>query len=222
MQSTILPTMRPFRAVIFDIDGVIVDSEPHHERAFREVIRELGYTGLGGLNFAEYVGRSDHELWVDFIARHQPQQTLAELLVLKRQRVIKMLRECQPIYAGLPELVGKLALPYPLAVASGSDHSVIEAVLSLRGLHQFFYVLVSASDVKRGKPAPDIFLHTAELLSVAPQDCVVIEDSRPGVAAGRAAGMQVIAITNTHPARELRDATRVAGSYEEIGRLLRY
>lgn len=212
--------MRPFRAVIFDMDGVIVNSEPHHERAFHETLEQLGYPNLGGLTFAHYVGRSDHELLADFIARHQPPQALPELLALKRARVIGMLRAARPIFAGLPELVGKLAEHHSLAVASGSEHSVIQAVLSLSGLHPFFSAIVSSSDVQHGKPAPDIFLRTAELLGVEPSDCVVIEDSRPGVAAGLAAGMQVIAITNTHPAAELRNATHVAGTYAEIEQLL--
>ena len=212
--------MKDFRAVIFDMDGVIVNSEPHHERAFHDVIHELGYDGLGGLKFADYVGRSDFELWVDFIARNKPVQTLEELLARKRQRVMEVMREVQPIFEGLPDLVEKLAVRCPLAIASGSEHMVIQTVLSLKGLHRFFSVVVSASDVKRGKPAPDIFLRAAELLKVEPKDCVVIEDSKPGVAAGLAAGMKVIAITNTYPATELRQATRVARTYEEIEQLL--
>ena len=175
--------MKDFRAVIFDMDGVIVNSEPHHERAFYDVIHELGYDGLGGLKFADYVGRSDFELWVDFIAKNKPAQTLEELLARKRQRVM-------------------------------------EVMLSLKGLHRFFSVVVSASDVKHGKPAPDIFLRAAELLKVKPKDCVVIEDSKPGVAAGLAAGMKVIAITNTYPATEICQATHVARTYEEIGQVL--
>jgi beta-phosphoglucomutase-like phosphatase (HAD superfamily) len=212
--------MRDLRAVIFDMDGVIVDSERHHERAFREVVHELGYEGLGGLNFADYVGRSDFELWVDFIARNKPAQSLEELLARKRQRVINVIRETRPIFKGLFSLVEKAALRYPLAIASGSEHAVIQAVLSLEGLHRFFPVLVSASDVKRGKPAPDIFLHAARLLEVEPKDCVVIEDSKPGVRAGLAAGMKVVAITNTHSADALRAATHVVDSYEAIERLL--
>jgi len=212
--------MQPFRAVIFDMDGVIVNSEPHHERAFHEVLHELGYPNFGGLTFADYVGRSDHDLLVDFISRHQPRESLQELLARKRDRVLGMLREAQPIFSGLPELVEALARRHPLAVASGSEHLVIQTVLSLRRLQPFFSAIVSATDVKRGKPAPDIFLRTAELLGVPPETCVVIEDSKPGVKAALAAGMQVVAITNTHGADDLRQATHVTDSYAEIGRLL--
>jgi HAD superfamily hydrolase (TIGR01509 family) len=211
---------KSYRSVIFDMDGVIVDSEPHHKRAFYDVVREIGFKDLGGLRFEDYVGRSDFELWVDFVARHKPTQTMEELLAMKRRRVMEVMQEVQPFFKGLPELVEKLAGHSPLAVASGSEHPVIETVLSLRGLRRFFCVVVSGSDVKRGKPAPDIFLRTAELLQVEPAECWVIEDSKPGVAAALAAGMRVLAITNTHSAAELRQATRVVRTYEEIERVL--
>jgi HAD superfamily hydrolase (TIGR01509 family) len=214
--------MRPTsQAVIFDMDGVIVDSEPRHERAFLEVVRELGYGDNHGLRFADYIGRTDQDLWADFVARHQPAQTLEQLLALKRQRILELLRRDQPLFAGIPELIRKLAAAYRLGLASGSERPVVEAVLALEGLRQFFSATVAGSEVSRGKPAPDIFLRAAELLQVSPQACWVIEDSKPGIAAALAAGMRVIAITNTHPAAELRCATHVVGSCSEIERLLR-
>ena len=208
------------QAVIFDMDGVIVDSEPRHERAFLEVIRELGYGENHGINIADYIGRSDQELWVDFVARHKPLQPLPELLALKRERVCEIIRREQPLFDGLTGLVQSLAARCPLAVASGSERFVVDEVLALEGLKRYFSTIVTAADVARGKPAPDIFLRTAELLRVAPAGCWVIEDSKPGVAAGLAAGMHVIAITNTHPAEELRHATVVVSSYAEIAEVL--
>ncbi len=209
-----------FKAVIFDMDGVIVDSEGRHEQAFLEVVREIGYGATHGVKWEHYVGRSDHELWLDFVAKHKPPQPLEQLLRMKRERVLEILRREEPIFAGLPELVERLAAVCQLGLASGSERPVVEAVLSLQDLRCFFSATVTASDIQRGKPQPDIFLRTAELLGVAPADCWVIEDSKPGVAAGLAAGMRVIAITNTHPASELQSATRVVASYAEIERLL--
>ncbi|MBI3416041.1 MAG: HAD family phosphatase [Verrucomicrobia bacterium] len=205
-----------FKAIIFDMDGVIVDSEPWHEHAFREVFAELGYGETHGIHFPDYFGRSDRTLWVDFIAKHQPPHSLEELTALKQNRTVKLLREKQPIYAGLPELVGKCAARYQLAVASGSTHPVIKEVLSLKNLRRFFTAVVSSDDVAHGKPAPDIFLRAAELLAVAPDECCVIEDSRAGVEAALAAGMTVIAITNSLPADKLARATRVVHSNAEI------
>jgi HAD superfamily hydrolase (TIGR01509 family) len=212
--------MSGFKAVIFDMDGVIVDSESRHERAYMEVVRELGYGDNHGLRFADYVGRSDDILWRDFIAKHKPPQPFEELLDLKTRRVVEIIKREQPLFKGLPELVGKLAGRYSLALASGSERPVVEAVLRLEGLGRFFSAVVTGSDVTNGKPAPDIFLRAAELLKVAPPECWVIEDSRTGVAAGIAAGMQVIAITNTYRADELSHATRVAATYGEIEHLL--
>ena len=207
-------------AVIFDMDGVIVDSEPCHERAFLEVLREIGYADCHGLPFADYIGRADREIWVDFLARHKPVQTIEELLAMKRDRVVEIIRRERPVFDGLPELIEKLATKYRLAVASGSERQVVQEVLALEGLRGFFPVVVSSADVTRGKPAPDIFLRAAELLGIAAADCWVIEDSKPGVAAGLAAGMRVVAITNTHPAEELCRATQVVRTYDEIERLL--
>jgi HAD superfamily hydrolase (TIGR01509 family) len=139
---------------------------------------------------------------------------------MKSRHVVDLIRSEQPLFEGLPALLEELAARYSLALASGSERSIVEEVLRLQDLGRFFSAVVTDSEIKRGKPAPDIFLRAAELLRVAPEDCCVIEDSKPGVAAGLAAGMRVIAITNTHAAEELRQATRVVGTYEEIERLL--
>lgn len=211
---------RELRAVIFDLDGVIVDSEPLHERAFREVFDALGYGQSHGVDFPAYYGKSDRALWLDFIARHRPAQSLEELVALKQARFLKALREQRPVFAGLAALVEKLSARYALAVASGSSHDTIDAALALDGLGRFFPVRVSALDVSHGKPAPDVFLRAAELLEVPPRACCVIEDSEAGVAGALAAGMPVIAITNSLPAERLRLATGVVSSYAQIERLL--
>jgi HAD superfamily hydrolase (TIGR01509 family) len=212
--------MKEAKAVIFDMDGVIVDSEPHHEQAFLEVMRDLGYEETHGVEFSEYIGRSDQALWADFIAKHKPVQTSEQLLAMKTRHVVDLIRREQPLFEGLTALVEKLAPRYALAVASGSERSIVEEVLRLQHLGRFFSAVVTDNEIKHGKPAPDIFLRAAELLRVPPGDCWVIEDSKPGVTAALAAGMPVIAITNTHPAKDLREATHVVATYGEIERLL--
>lgn len=212
--------MNPFDAILFDMDGVIVDSEPRHERAFREIFDELGYGDRHGMDFAAYYGRSDRAFWLDFIAKHKPHQSIEELLALKQSRLVDILRRDQPLFDGLPDLIERLAARYTLAVASGSNHPVIEEVLAMKQLGRFFSVVVSVQDVPRGKPAPDVFLRAAELLAVPSARCCVIEDSAHGVKAARAAGMEVIAITNTLPSERLAAASHVVGTYEEIESLL--
>ena len=209
-----------FSAVIFDMDGVIVDSEPRHERAFLDVFAQMGYGQTHGIHFEHYLGRSDRAVWLDFIAKHNPKWTLDELTAWKQNHLIEIIRREQPIFDGLPELVAKLAPRYRLAVASGSVHPVIDEVLAMKSLRQFFPVVVSVQDVAHGKPAPDVFLRAAERLGVAPGTCCVVEDSAAGVTAARAAGMTAIAIMNTLPAEKLAHAHHVVRTYEEIERLL--
>lgn len=209
-----------FKAVIFDMDGVIVNSEPLHEDAFMETFKELGYGETHGIRFADYLGRSDKAVWNAFIEKHRPSQSLRELTDLKENRLMKVIRETEPLFPDVPRLIEKLATRYPLAVASGSVHKVIAEVLQLRNLRSHFRTVVSAEDVHQGKPAPDIFLRTADLLEVAPSECCVIEDTTAGVEAARAAGMTVIAITNTYPADALHRASAVVKTYSEIERML--
>jgi len=212
--------MKPFSAVIFDMDGVIVDSEPRHEQAFLEIFDRLGYGQTHGIHIPDYIGRSDKAVWLDFIAAHKPAHTYEDLTAMKQNRFLEILRAEQPIFDGLPELVDKLAAKYPLAVASGSLHPVIDEVLVLKNLRSYFSAVVSSQDVAKGKPAPDIFLRAADLIGKKPEECVVIEDSVAGVEAGRAAGMQVIAITNSFKADKLGRAQHIVKNYEEIERLL--
>lgn len=211
---------RSFKAVIFDMDGVIVNSEPLHDQAFKETFDELGYGETHGIRLTDFRGRSDRAVWNVFVERHRPSQSLAELTDLKESRLIRALQADRPIFPGIPQLVESLAAHYPLAVASGSLHRVIRAVLELDDLRRFFGTVVSSEDVASGKPSPDIFLRTADLMGVAPADCCVIEDTTAGIQAGLAAGMTVIAITNTYPAGELTRAHQVVRTYDEISRLL--
>ena len=129
---------KPIQAVIFDMDGVIVDSEPRHERAFYDVVKEIGYEHRHSLKFTDYIGRSDQELWVDFVARYRPPQPFDELMALKRRKVIEILRADQPLFPGLYELVEALSTRYKLALASGSERPIVEEVLALRDLKRFF------------------------------------------------------------------------------------
>jgi HAD superfamily hydrolase (TIGR01509 family) len=214
--------MDGLKAVIFDMDGVIVDSESRHERAYLETVAALGYGDTHGLAFSDYLGRSDHELWVDFINKHRPPHTMVELIGLKQARTAEIIRQEQPLFDGLVELVEKLAAKYPLALASGSERMIVDEVLKLRNLGRFFRATVSATEIPRGrgKPEPDIFLQAARLLGIEPAGCWVIEDTKAGIAAALAAGMKVVAITNTHPAEELTRATHVVRDYAAIERIL--
>ena len=189
--------MSRFDAVIFDMDGVIVDSEPIHEMSFLELWQEMGYGDNHGIHFPDFYGRSDRVLWETFIEKHHPPQPIEELLGLREERLVQMLRDKQPIFDGIPTLVRRLAKHLPLAIASGSVHRIINEVLAMRDLRRYFCCTASSEDVANSKPQPDVFLLAAERLNVKPASCCVIEDTVAGVIAGKAAGMTVMGITNT-------------------------
>ena len=210
--------MNQFDAVIFDMDGVIVDSEPYHDRSFLEIWKEMGYEDCHGMHFPDFYGRSDRVLWETFIEKHHPPQPIEELIGLREERLIQLLRDKQPIFNGVPELVQRLANRFPLAVGSGSAHRIIDEVLAMRDLRRYFRCTVSSEDVEQPKPAPDIFLLAAKRLGVEPAKCCVIEDTVSGVLAGKAAGITVLAITNTFKAKALGrvGANQVFETYEDI------
>lgn len=208
------------RAVIFDLDGVIVDSEPLHQEAFRLLLDEQGIEASAIGDWHRFVGTADRPVLLKLIEGREVTGTADALLERKGALFLDLLRAREPIFPEIPALVEDLARRYVLAVASGSLRTAIAGVLEMRGLRRHFQHAISVQDVARGKPAPDLFLRAAELLGVGPSDCVVIEDSAPGVAAARAAGMRVIAITNTTEAARLADADAVVGRFEDVRALL--
>lgn len=210
--------MSRFDAVIFDMDGVIVDSEPIHEMSFLELWQEMGYGDNHGIHFPDFYGRSDRVLWETFIEKHHPPQPIEELLGLREERLVQMLRDKQPIFDGIPTLVRRLAKHLPLAIASGSVHRIINEVLAMRDLRRYFCCTASSEDVANSKPQPDVFLLAAERLNVKPASCCVIEDTVAGVIAGKAAGMTVMGITNTFKSEALDQAgaDHVYQSYSAI------
>ncbi len=185
---------RGLGAVIFDMDGVLIDSEPLHHRATQAALGARGRSYTERDNRA-FFGATDSEmLRVLRILFDLPQST-AELVAAKTARLLELIRaEARPL-PGVPEVVRWLRESgLPLALATASRPPVIEAVLEAVGLAGAFAAVVSGDDVAHGKPAPDGFLLAARRLAVDPERCLVIEDSRNGVRAAKAAGMRVAAV----------------------------
>jgi len=207
------------QAVIFDMDGVLVDSEPLHNFAFDRVAAEIGHADHS-LHFPSYLGKTDRVLWEDFVAKHPVPHSVEELMDRKNQLLLEALRKNVPIFPGLRQLLHDLQPRYKLALASGSRRQVVEGVIIGAGLDSFFSVRISTDDVKHGKPDPEGFLKAAAAIQVAPDRCVVIEDSAAGVEAAHRAAMLAIAITNSLPREKLARADFVVQDYNEIRRLL--
>lgn len=184
----------PVDAIVFDMDGVLVDSEPLHTRATTLLLADCGLD-WDESESAEYIGLTDIESFAALKRRHRLAGEPADLAARWADRTIVLLQEHARPLPGVPAV--PLALRergYRLALASSSRPSVIAATLDAIGARHLFELFVSGAEVSRGKPAPDVFLETARRLGVSPAHCLVIEDSHHGVTAARAAGMRCLAI----------------------------
>jgi beta-phosphoglucomutase len=204
-----------FRAVIWDMDGVLVDSGEFHYLSWRETTRRHGYeytreefvSDFGMLNSDILRRLGGPELAEDFIKR---------LVDEKEDLFLEMVRnKLEPLPGVLPVLQKLHAKGIPMAVASSSPRKNIDAVLGELQITEYFHVVLSVGSMP-GKPEPDIFLEAARLLGFPPAECLVIEDSIAGVAAAKSAGMACIAITTTNPSEHLQDADLIIDRYENL------
>ncbi|MEU9049175.1 HAD family phosphatase [Streptomyces sp. NPDC048384] len=182
-------------SVIFDLDGTLVDSEPNYYEAGRQVLAEHGVTDFTWSDHERYVGISTLETVTLWKREYGLRASVDELLAAKNRRYLGLARTSTRAYPEMRKLVELLATEgVPLAVASGSSLEAITAILSGTGLDAHLRTVVSADEVDRGKPAPDVFLEAARRLGATPADCVVVEDAAPGAASAHAAGMRCIAV----------------------------
>ena len=212
--------MKKFSAIIFDMDGVIVDSEPLHRKAFEDLFEELGRKHDHGIVFHEYYGRSDGVLLRDFIGKHQLPHELEDLEGRKMKYFLGYLRERCPVFEELHVLVPELAQRYQLAVATSSSHHAADVVMEISGLGPHFTVIVAREDVRNPKPDPEVYFTAAKKLGVPPSTCCVIEDSTHGVEAAKAAGMTVIGLTTSLTPAQLHRADHIARNYDDVRKLL--
>ena len=182
-------------AVIFDLDGVIVDSEHVWDTAREALARERGgrwhehaqkdMMGMSSLEWSRYM----HEV----VGLSEPPEEISAEVV---RRLEKTYREELPLIKGAPKAVARLAERWPLAIASSSNRPLIDLILELSKLERFFQATVSSEEVERGKPAPDVYLEAAHRLGVEATKSAAVEDTHNGILSASASGMRVIAIPN--------------------------
>jgi beta-phosphoglucomutase-like phosphatase (HAD superfamily) len=185
------------RAVVFDLDGVIVDSEQVWDEVREQYTHETG--GTYGPNAArDMMGMSAPE-WSRYMSESLGVPgTPAEINDAIVGRMLKRYGDAPPLIPGAVDAVRAVGERYPLGLASSSNPELIEVVLRVTGLDQVIRVAVSSQEVERGKPAPDVYLEAARRLDVAPEDCIAVEDSHNGIRSAKAAGMRVVAVPNPH------------------------
>ena len=198
------------QAVVFDLDGVLLQSEEVWDDVRERYVRERG-------------GRYDEEVQRAMMGMSAPEwsrflheeagvpdapETINRDVV---ERMLEAYRRELPLLPGAKEVVRRAAAAFPLALASSSNRAIFEASLELAGLTACFRATVSSEEVARGKPAPDVYLEAARRLGVAPEACAAVEDSHSGIASAKAAGMRVIAIPNAcyPPGEEALDLANV-------------
>ena len=184
-------------AVVFDLDGVLLDSEEIWDRAREELARERGgrwheqaqrdMMGMSSTEWSRYMA--------DVIGLPEPPEEINREVV---HRLTELYREELPAIPGAREAVERLAARWPLGLASSSNRELIDLVLELLGVEHLFTATVSSEEVARGKPAPDVYLEAARRLGVDPTRAAAVEDSHNGILSANAAGMRVIAIPNAH------------------------
>jgi HAD superfamily hydrolase (TIGR01509 family) len=205
-------------AVVFDLDGILIDSEHVWDEVRQQLADERG--GRWNENASrDMMGMSSVE-WSRYMRdvvglTEEPEEISAEVV----RRLEDRYRRELPLIPGAEQAVERLAARWPLALASSSNRELIDLVLESSGLGRYFEASVSSEEVARGKPAPDVFLGAARRLGVGPTHCAAVEDSENGILAAKAAGMRTIAIPNPHyPPHEdaLAAADVVLASIEEL------
>lgn len=204
-------------AIVFDLDGVLLDSEQAWDRARRDLVAETGGTWTETAT-RDMMGMSSLEWPVYVRDRLGVPMTAEEINADVVRRMIEGYRERLPLLPGAREAVERMAAVAPLGLASSSNREVIDEVLRAMGVADRFAATVSSEEVGRGKPAPDVWLEAARRLGVDPRACVAIEDSENGIRSAHAAGMRVFAIPNPHfpPGPDALALAAVLGSLDEL------
>ncbi|MCI0384064.1 HAD family phosphatase [Streptomyces sp. CNQ085] len=208
--------------VIFDNDGVLVDSEPISNRILAAYLTELGHPTTYEESIRDYMGSAMHRIH-DLILERSGQRLPHDFDAVFHNRVFEAFRRDLLPVPGVAEVLGALdSEGVPYCVASSGTHERIRVALGRTRLYGRFGEerVFSSQDVGRGKPAPDLFLHAARAMGVPPERCVVVEDSPLGVRAAVAAGMDVYGFTAMTPGKRLPEATGLFSSMEELPGLL--
>lgn len=217
--DTIHQTMKDFKAILFDMDGVLVDSEPYHIEIEKRMFKKMGLD-ISDEEHAGYMGAATDVMWKQIIEKHHLNLDLNEMTRMTNQSGIPFFAELEKLepIPGIVEMLEQLKIrEIPMAVASSSDPGTIKLILEKSGLNKYFSHAVSSGIVGKSKPAPDVFIHAAKLLGVKPADCLVIEDSKNGIKAAKAAGMFCIAYSGA--ASESQDQSKADVILDDFAKL---
>jgi len=205
------------RAVIWDMDGVIADTAPYHLKAWQHVFQKRG-VNFTGTEFRRYFGQRNDTIARKVLGEDLPMSEVDTITSEKEENFRYSIRQDITPFPGTVNLIKSLKEKgFNLAVASSAPRENIRLILKGLDISDYFQAIVWGREVKEGKPSPQGFLLAAEKLGVVPENCVVVEDAVAGVAAAKRAGMRCIAVTNTHPEENLKEADLIVDSLERVG-----
>lgn len=204
------------KAVIFDMDGVIIDSEPLHQKVEEELLEDLGGT-MTASDKEAFVGTTDYHMWSTMKERFNLSQSVEEMIDSKKERFLNQIHTIF-LVDGFKEVLTQLKEEgYLIALASSNNRRAVDQIVKQFDLAKDFELTMSGEDVTHGKPHPEIFLKTAEAMGVLPVNCLVIEDAKNGVKAAKAAGMKCIGLDNPNSGpQDLSEADIVLKDYQEF------
>ncbi len=204
----------PIQAILFDFDGVLVDSEPVRFKAGAQALAEIGVT-LDWDTFVRcWLGRTDAAGLRDILGDRYPVE--GERVAARRNALYEARLDEVPAFPDAVRLARRAPAGLRLAVATGSRRTEVGRILDRLGIADLFAVIVTAEDYLRAKPAPDPFLAAARRLGLSAEACLVVEDTAPGVAAARAAGMRVVAVDRGRGATGLREGTWTVANLDDL------
>ena len=207
------------KAIVFDFDGVLADSEPLHLRAYQQVLSRFGITLTKEDYYTRYLGYDDEGVFTRLATEHGlplGESDLQTLIADKAGVFDAAIGSEEILYPGAAECIARMSARYPLGIASGALRHEIEAILRHRGLLQHFRFIVGSGDTAESKPAPDPYRRAAELHSLAPAECVAIEDSHWGIVSAKSAGLTCVGLTTTYSRAHLTEADRIVDSLDEF------
>lgn len=203
-------------AFIFDMDGVLVDSNPTHKIALKQFCSKHGYE-LTELELREKIyGRTNRD-WLLNLFGALNEETIRQFAHEKEALFRALYKDIKPLDGLLPFLQESEDLEIPRAIATSAPRANVDFTLLHTGIGKYFPVILDDSFVTRGKPDPEIYLKSAAAVGLDPGQCVVFEDSLSGVSAGKRAGCKVVGITTTHSREELSEADFSIANFSEIG-----
>lgn len=204
------------KAIIFDMDGVIIDSEPLHFKLEKELLEELG----GKINKKEheaFVGTTDYYMWKTFKGKFNLKYSVEEMIKIKKERFIENIHKIELVDNFYEFMLKMYEEGFLMGLASSNNKNAVDAIVKKFQLDKYLKFIISGEEVSKGKPNPEIFLTAAKKMNVKPSECLVIEDATNGITAAKSAGMKCIGLKSSNSGnQDLSKADLVINNFNEL------